>query len=128
MGIIYSRGEGIFRITESKEYRSEEDMSKDLDKCQHIIFCETAGGDVPVRDFLLSIPSKDLYDATVKNIIRLDELRHNLKPPFMDYVEDGIYELRSKSHDGITRIFYFFIFGDNIVMTNGYIKKKTRNG
>lgn len=39
------------------------------------------------------------------------------------YISDGIFELRSKQSSNITRIFYFFVFGSSIILTNGYIKK-----
>lgn len=39
------------------------------------------------------------------------------------YIDDGIYELRTKQGFDIDRIFYFFVVGDQIVLTNGYVKK-----
>lgn len=43
--------------------------------------------------------------------------------PLVKYLEGGIYELRSKSADGISRVLYFFHSGQKIVLTNGFVKK-----
>lgn len=121
MGVRYMNH---YLFNESKKYnRGAETVESNLDKCEHIIFYETDNGKVPVRDFLMSIPSEELYKETIENIVKLDSQRRNATKPLVDYVDDGIYELRSNTRDGLTRIFYFFIFGDDIVMTNGYIKK-----
>ena len=46
--------------------------------------------------------------------------------PLSRHVEDGIFELRTKQGNNIDRIFYFFVFGNKIIMTNGYIKKQEK--
>lgn len=38
-------------------------------------------------------------------------------------MKDGIYELRSRSADVISRVFYFFFVGDKIILTNAFVKK-----
>ncbi len=43
--------------------------------------------------------------------------------PHSKFLEDGIFELRVKSPDGIVRILYFFYDGKNIILTNGFVKK-----
>lgn len=48
------------------------------------------------------------------------------KPLLSVYVDDGIFELRTKQASNIDRIFYFFVIGNKIVMTNGYIKKSQK--
>ena len=57
---------------------------------------------------------------------RLDDLGNKAKFPLSRYVEDGILEMRTQQGNNISRVFYFFIFGDKIVMTNGYIKKSQK--
>ena len=66
-----------------------------------------------------------MKSKTLKNIASLSVLGKNARPPLSSYVEDGIFELRTEQ-GGWTRIFYFFIFGNEIVMTNGYIKKQNK--
>jgi phage-related protein len=36
---------------------------------------------------------------------------------------NGIFELRAKVGSDISRVFYFFVIGKRIVLTNGFIKK-----
>lgn len=41
-------------------------------------------------------------------------------------LRNGLFELRCRFPDGISRIFYFFIKGNTIVMTNGFVKKTAK--
>ncbi len=58
-----------------------------------------------------------------KNIELLEENGNMLGMPFSKHLEDGIFELRTSSGNNITRVLYFFVIGQKIVMTNGFIKK-----
>ena len=42
------------------------------------------------------------------------------------YLGDGIFELRCKQGNNITRILYFFYYEGKIVLTNGFVKKKQK--
>lgn len=77
----------------------------------------------PVETFLDSIKDEKLKTKTLLNIVNLATLGNNARPPLSKYVDDGIFELRTKQSSNIDRIFYFFVFGDRIILTNGYIKK-----
>lgn len=88
-----------------------------------IEFFEKENGDCPVAEFLDSIYSQKLKEKTLLNIVNLSNQGRNARPPLSEYVEDGIYELRTKQGYNLTRVFYFFIFGNKIILTNGYIKK-----
>lgn len=76
-----------------------------------------------VADFLDSIYDEKLKAKTLLNIVNLSMAGRNARPPLSKYIDDGMYELRSKQSNNITRIFYFFVVGNKIVLTNGYIKK-----
>ncbi|MEI3028206.1 MAG: type II toxin-antitoxin system RelE/ParE family toxin [Ruminococcus sp.] len=55
------------------------------------------------------------------------EIRGNeLREPFSKHIEDGIFEIRNKVGYDITRIFYFFVIGQKIILTNGFIKKSQK--
>jgi phage-related protein len=43
--------------------------------------------------------------------------------PYSKHLVDGIFELRAKVGSDISRVFYFFVIGKRIVLTNGFIKK-----
>lgn len=90
-----------------------------------VIFYED-GSDCPVEEFLTSISNKKLKSKTLRNIAELSLRGSNAKPPLSSYVEEGIFELRTKQSSNIDRIFYFFIFGNRIILTNGYIKKSQK--
>lgn len=90
-----------------------------------IIFYEN-NNNCPVATFLDSISDNKLKSKTLKNIFQLAILGNASKPPLSKYVDDGIFELRTKQGSNIDRIFYFFIFGNKIIMTNGYIKKSQK--
>jgi phage-related protein len=56
----------------------------------------------------------------------LSEYGNNLREPYSKYIDKGIFELRIKFSTDITRIFYFFIKDNKIILTNGYIKKQNK--
>lgn len=39
---------------------------------------------------------------------------------------DGLFELRIKFSSDITRIFYFFVVDNKIILTNGFVKKAAK--
>lgn len=62
--------------------------------------------------------------AKIFKNLELFEIRENeLREPFSKHIEDGIFEIRNKVGNDITRIFYFFVIGQKIILTNGFIKK-----
>ena len=83
-------------------------------------------GKCPVEEFLNDISNKKLKVKTVENIVNLSKLGNNARPPLSKYVDDGIYELRTKFGKDLTRVFYFFVFGNKIILTNGYIKDQKK--
>ena len=90
-----------------------------------IIFYENRN-DCPVEDSLTNISNEKLKSKTLRNIVELSIRGSSAKPPLSVYVDDGIFELRTKRASNIDRIFYFFVIGNKIVMTNGYIKKSQK--
>lgn len=83
-------------------------------------------GKCPVADFLSSIDNTKLKTKTLRSIKQLAILGNKAKKPLSDHVKDGIFELRTEQHNNITRVFYFFVFGNKIILTNGYIKKNQK--
>lgn len=58
-----------------------------------------------------------------KNLELLEIRGNELREPYSKYIEDGIFELRNKVGSDITRILYFFVIDEKIILTNGYVKK-----
>lgn len=46
-----------------------------------------------------------------------------MREPYSKQIEDGLFELRIKFASDITRIFYFFVVNNRIILTNGFVKK-----
>lgn len=90
-----------------------------------IIFYDTADGKCPVQDFLDSLDSKFLA-KTLRTIDLLETNGPLLREPYSKPLENGIFELRTKHGSDINRVFYFFIIGQKIILTNGIIKKTTK--
>lgn len=87
-----------------------------------IVFYEKADGSKPVKEFLLSLDTK----MKAKLFLTIDILRENgydLREPYSKPLGDGIFELRAKVGSNITRVLYFFIVGNKIILTNGFVKK-----
>ncbi len=87
-----------------------------------IVFYNKPDGSEPAKEFLLSLDKK-LRAKTVMLIELLAENGSALREPYSKHLVDGIFELRAKVSTDISRVFYFFVFGKKIVLTNGFIKK-----
>lgn len=87
-----------------------------------VIFYEKENGDVPVEDFLKSLDRK--MRVKISGIIGiLQEYGTYLREPYSKYLEDGIFELRGKLGNNISRVLYFFCYDGKIILTNGFVKK-----
>ncbi|MDH5718719.1 MAG: type II toxin-antitoxin system RelE/ParE family toxin [Spirochaetia bacterium] len=87
-----------------------------------IFYYKDKKGNVPVHEFVESHRIKDqvkLFDW----IERLGKLGPKANRPLVDYLGDNIYELRIKLSDTESRILYFYIFKNCIILTNAWNKK-----
>lgn len=80
---------------------------------------------VPVQDFLDELPLK-LREKTPRSLLLLQEFSPSLSVGMSRSMGDGIFELRTTFGSDITRIFYFFVIGKQVVLTNGFIKKSQK--
>jgi phage-related protein len=88
-------------------------------------FYENQNGEQPVKNFILSQTPK-MQAKIVRNIELLAERGNELREPYSKHLEDGIFEIRSKISSDISRILYFFVFGNKIILTNGFVKKSQK--
>ena len=87
-----------------------------------IVFYSSEDGKEPVAEFLDSLEAK--MSAKLVGLMEiLEEKGTELRMPYSEHIEDGIFELRCKQGNNITRVMYFFYVGKKIVVTNGFIKK-----
>lgn len=87
-----------------------------------IIFYDKPDGSEPAKEFLLSLDNK-MRAKTIMLIELLAENGSALREPYSKHLVDGIFELRAKVGSDISRVFYFFVIGKKIVLTNGFVKK-----
>lgn len=118
-------GEQKDTLNEVAEKQKELDLIKNKGIKNELEFIEV-NKDCPMIDFLEDIEDEKLKSKTIRNIYLLADLKNNARPPLSEYIGEGIFELRTKFSSNITRAFYFFIWGNKIIMTNGYIKKSQK--
>lgn len=74
----------------------------------NVEYFQNRDGTYPVEDFILSQEYK--MQAKIFRMIELLELNGNaLREPYSKELEDGIFELRIKQSNNITRILYFLL-------------------
>lgn len=91
-----------------------------------IIFYHASKGDCPVLRYLKSIDDKKLYAKILRDIELLKISGNLLHEPYSKSLSHGLFELRTKQGSNISRIIYFFVVGNKIILTNGFIKKTNK--
>ena len=87
-----------------------------------VVFYEKENGECPVEDFLDSLDVK-MRAKMVGLLELLEEKGNQLREPYSKAIDDGIFELRCKVGNNITRVLYFFYYEGRIILTNGFVKK-----
>jgi phage-related protein len=85
-------------------------------------------GRIPMIDYLESLSVKDRAKIFVY-IEKLIELKNRKMLPntnLSKHLEDGIFELRIKLENKLSRCLYFYMKGENIVFTHGFTKKSQK--
>ena len=94
-----------------------------------IEYYQKENGEIPVLDYLNSLPSKLKAKAFIE-IELLEKYGIELKEPYTKAIEGkkykGIFELRVKFSSDISRIFYFTYKNGIFVMLNGFTKKTNK--
>lgn len=85
-------------------------------------FYTLPNGQKPVQSFLDSLPVK-MRAKALYSIAVLEEFGTSLREPHSKPLGDGLFELRIKFAGDISRIFYFFVVDNKIILTNGFVKK-----
>lgn len=85
-------------------------------------FYKKENGDIPVEEFLDGLNVK-IKAKSVGLIKILQEKGNLLREPYSKPLGDGIFELRCKVGNDISRVLYFFYYNGKIIMTNGFVKK-----
>jgi len=87
-----------------------------------VVFYEKKNGESPVEDFISKQDMK--MQAKLIGLLEILEEKGNLlREPYSKYIDDGVFELRCKVGNNITRVLYFFYHKGKIVLTNAFVKK-----
>lgn len=90
-----------------------------------VLFYEKLNGECPVEIFLLDLDKK--MRAKLMGLLGILQEKGNLlREPHSKYLGDGIFELRGKVGNNITRMLYFFYYEGKIIVTNGFVKKTNK--
>jgi len=95
----------------------------DRDKLLNVVFFRTGGGTEPVREWLRKLTRDD--KVKIGGDILAVQRTWPVGKPLVDYLGDGIWEVRSRLKDRIARIL-FLIDGEEMVLLHGFIKKDQR--
>lgn len=94
-------------------------MQMALYQCNYF---KTASGRIPAREFIESLdPRTQRKFFYVRGL--LEEFGHRLPAPHTRHLGNGIFELRFGVIEGNIRILYFFFSSNQIILTNGFVKK-----
>lgn len=85
-------------------------------------FYETETHDCPVLEFINTLETK-LRAKVFRDLSLLQEKGNNLRYPYSEHLDDGIFELRTILGSNIVRNLYFFVVGQKIIVTHGFRKK-----
>jgi phage-related protein len=87
-----------------------------------IVFYRNESGSSPIEKFIANLNDHEKIEIAA-HLDALRQLGLEARRPLVDYLEDGIYELRIRLVKKQIRILYFFFQRDKIVVTDGFIKK-----
>jgi len=85
-------------------------------------FYRTPSGDTPAYDWLKSLPTQAEAKARAR-LKMLAEYGYRLRRPYIEYLKDGIYELRWECLHTQYRFLYFFMGARIIIVSHGFKKR-----
>jgi len=85
-------------------------------------YFERADGKIPAEEFILAQNLK-MQAKIFLSLRLLEENGYELREPYSKALGQGIFELRAKQGTDISRILFFFVVGNKIILTNGFVKK-----
>jgi phage-related protein len=97
-------------------YTSGENMTWTVD------LYRDAKGNVPVEDFLVSLPEKDRA-RIAWTINLLEEYSLQLSSPYVKHLRGKLWELRIRAGRSVYRIIYFAYVGQRFILLCGFLKK-----
>lgn len=100
-----------------------------IEQLSNLEFYAKDNGQVPVKEFLKSLPTK-LRAKAFSDITLLNEMGNNLREPYVKPIKGqknkGLYELRITFSKDTIRIFYFTYINNKYILLHGFIKKSMK--
>jgi len=87
-----------------------------------VMFYYKNNGECPFLSFLESLDIK-MRARVLRMVMLLEQNGNELREPYSKSLGDGLFELRIIQGNNISRVFYFFIVGRKVIITNGFVKK-----
>lgn len=89
-----------------------------------VVFYKDRSGEAPALEWLGKLRRRDAkaWANCVARVRQLAAYGYELRRPVVDYLRDGIYELRAKHRHVQYRILYFFHGRDVAVLAHGIVK------
>lgn len=85
-------------------------------------FYETKQGKSPAEDFIRAMSAKAKAKFfQIANLLK--EHGPEVRMPYSRFLEDGIFEARVIVGNDSSRVLYFFMEGQRVIFTNGFVKK-----
>ena len=85
-------------------------------------FYKTAQGKSPAEDFIRAMSAKAKAKFfQIANLLR--KYGPEVRMPYSRFLEDGIFEVRVIVGNDSSRVLYFFMEGQRVIFTNGFVKK-----
>ena len=84
-----------------------------------------ADGTVPLEEWLALLEQRqpDAFRKGLERILRLERMGHELRRPAVDFLRDGIFELRWRAGTVQYRILFFYHGRNRVVLTHGFTKE-----
>jgi phage-related protein len=82
-------------------------------------------GECPTEDFIKSMWNSGVLPLLYRRLELLRTFGNQLTRPHVDYLENGIYELRISFKRNQIRLLYFFFYQDAIIISHG-LRKESR--
>ena len=82
----------------------------------------------PFLDFVKSLTDNEQVEifAAIDKLIEFKNNNYIIPEKFSKYITNGIFELKVRHYNRISRCLYFFVKENKIIFTNGFIKKQQK--
>ena len=90
-----------------------------------LIYYRTSEGRCPIEEYLSELDSK-AFNAVSRAFEALRQNGPKLRRPISGSLGDGLFELRVDDRSNARRVIYFFMQGEQAILTNGFNKKTNK--